>query len=187
MNSWELCGAVTLHCPGQPVQTLLFPSQLLSCLSPRLNPAASPDVLQRLAEELDNSFINYTLSMAFHMGWTEHLKVQSGSVRSNSTLLLGQWATLAWGLRAVASLFLPGETPRAGVDKNPVKVPLPAGWISGILLVNVLVQSAKNDATTLLCAVCRQCAPRPRVVDRCHLRRKCCNARDFRPVLGAFV
>ena len=108
MSSWELCGAVTLHRPGQPAQTLLFPSQLLVCLSSRLTNAVALDVLLRLAEELDNSFTNDTLCMAFHQGWTSQLKARIGSAddgnllawlknsqaQTNPTLLLEQWGTL---------------------------------------------------------------------------------------------
>lgn len=108
MNSWELRGAVTLHCPDKSIQTLVFPSQLLTLLGPLFQPAASSAVLQRLAEELDNSLMNDTLCLAFHQGWTLDLKAQAGgredwnylawlkdaSVHSNPTVLLEQWGTL---------------------------------------------------------------------------------------------
>lgn len=108
MNSWELHAGVTLHCPDKPAETLVFPSQLLALLGPLFKPAAASDVLQRLAEELDNSFMNDTLCLAFHQGWTLDLKAQAGGgddwnflawlkdtpARSNPTSLLEQWGTL---------------------------------------------------------------------------------------------
>lgn len=108
MSSWELRGAVTLHRPGQSAQTLLFPSQLLACLSSRFTQAVASDVLMRLAGELDNSFTNDTLCMAFHQGWTAQLNARIGSTddgnlltwlkdsqtQANPTLLLEQWGTL---------------------------------------------------------------------------------------------
>lgn len=108
MNSWELQGAVTLHCPDKPLQTLRFPSQLLVLLGPLFNPTPSPDVLHRLAEELDNSFMNDTLCQAFHQGWTLDFKAQAGGgegwnllawlkdtlAHSSPTSLLEQWGTL---------------------------------------------------------------------------------------------
>lgn len=57
--------------------------------------------------------------------------------------LLCLGAAFACGLCAVLSVFLPRDTPRAGIHKNPVKVTLPKGWVSGILLVIVLIQAAK--------------------------------------------
>ena len=57
--------------------------------------------------------------------------------------LLCLGATLACGLCAVISVFLPRDTPRAGIHKKPAKVTLPKGWISGLLLVIMLVQAAK--------------------------------------------
>lgn len=108
MNSWELRGKILRHHPGRPIQVLRFPSQLLDCLSSRFSLAVPPDVVQRLCEELDNSFSNDILCLAFHRRWTLQLKAQIGQACGgnllawlntrfslpNPTLVLEQWGTL---------------------------------------------------------------------------------------------
>ncbi|MGH8439666.1 MAG: IucA/IucC family protein [Pseudomonas sp.] len=108
MNSWDVRGSITLHGPTGLTHKILLPSELLAHLSTRLNPPASSEVLQRLAEELDDSFSNDTLCLAFHHGWTLQLKEQVGtehgdnllawlkasSSQQNPTSLLEQWGTL---------------------------------------------------------------------------------------------
>ncbi len=108
MNSWDIQGSITLHRAGCPVQKLLLPSQLLNLLSAQLDPLPSPEVLVRLAEELDDSFCNATLSQAFHHGWSRQLREQfqladdsnllvwlkDNPSHPNPTSVLEQWGTL---------------------------------------------------------------------------------------------
>ncbi|MDB6049532.1 MAG: Siderophore synthetase superfamily, group [Pseudomonas sp.] len=108
MCSWELSGNLTAHELGQVPQLIEFPSDLLKLLKPVLKSAVCIKALERLALELDDSFINDTLCLAFHDAWTlrlQHqmlddnapnlfawLSDQSGAI--NPTLLLEQWGTL---------------------------------------------------------------------------------------------
>ena len=108
MNSWDLRGSIVLHSPGKLPHKIQLPSELLAHLSALLIPQASPQVLERLAQELDDSFGNDTLCLAFHNGWTERLRTQIGTEHRNNllswlraspdhqnpTLLLEQWGTL---------------------------------------------------------------------------------------------
>ncbi|APC17944.1 siderophore synthetase [Pseudomonas frederiksbergensis] len=108
MNSWDIRGSITLHRSECPAQKLLFPSQLLSLLSAQLDPLPSPEVLARVAEELDDSFCNATLCQAFHHGWSRQLREQfkladddnlltwlkGTSSQPNPTSVLEQWGTL---------------------------------------------------------------------------------------------
>jgi D-ornithine---citrate ligase len=108
MNSWDIQGDITLHRSECPAQKLLFPSQLLNLLCTQLEPLPSPEVLDRLTEELDDSFCNATLCQAFHHGWSRQLREQfkladddnlltwlkGTSSHQNPTSLLEQWGTL---------------------------------------------------------------------------------------------
>jgi D-ornithine---citrate ligase len=108
MNSWDVRGSITLHSPANLPQKIQLPSELLAHLSTRLNPPASSEVLERLALELDDSFSNDTLCLAFHHGWTLQLKdridsacddnllvwLKDSSALENPTSLLEQWGTL---------------------------------------------------------------------------------------------
>ncbi|MCU1759620.1 siderophore synthetase [Pseudomonas sp. 14P_8.1_Bac3] len=108
MDSWDVRGSVILYTPGKMPHKIQLPSELLGHLSVHFSPAASADVLERLAQELDDSFRNDTLCLAFHHGWTERLIEQidtehddnllawlkGGTVPQNPTLLLEQWGTL---------------------------------------------------------------------------------------------
>ncbi|MCU1748330.1 IucA/IucC family protein [Pseudomonas sp. 6D_7.1_Bac1] len=108
MNSWDIQGSITLHRSECPAQKLLFPSQLLNVLSAQLDPLPPPEVLARLAEELDDSFCNATLCQAFHQGWSRQLREQfkhadgdnlltwlkGNPARQNPTSVLEQWGTL---------------------------------------------------------------------------------------------
>lgn len=108
MNSWDVRGSITLHSPVSLPQKIQLPSQLLAHLSTRITPTASSEVLNRLAQELDDSFSNDTLCLAFHHGWTLQLKGQMDAVHDdnllawlkassaleNPTSLLEQWGTL---------------------------------------------------------------------------------------------
>lgn len=109
MNSWDLRGSISLHAPGNLPHLIQLPSELLAHLSTHFSPGASSQVLERLALELDDSFSNDTLCLAFHHGWTERLREQmdaghdnnllawlkAGKGHCNSTSLLEQWGTLS--------------------------------------------------------------------------------------------
>ena len=108
MNSWHLDGKIDVYQAGHAPYPVEFPSELLRLLGTCLNPPALPETLARLALELDDSFINDTLCLAFHTGWTERLNQQveasnapnllawlhSHSCTTQPTLLLEQWGTL---------------------------------------------------------------------------------------------
>ncbi|MHC8291242.1 IucA/IucC family protein [Pseudomonas sp. XS1P51] len=108
MDSWDLRGSIVLHASGKMPHKIQLPSELLAHLSTHFSPAASAEVLERLAQELDDSFRNDTLCLAFHHGWTERLREQidtehddnllawlkADTVPWNPTLLLEQWGTL---------------------------------------------------------------------------------------------
>lgn len=108
MASWDLRGEVTLLRDGHPEQKIQFPSQLLTLLNNALESSADLDVLNRLNTEIDDSFVNDTLCLAFHEQWTHtlhasmapahqhnllsHLKNDPGV--TNPTSVLEQWGTL---------------------------------------------------------------------------------------------
>ena len=108
MASWDLRGRVTLLRDDHPDLNIQFPSQLLTLLNRRLESPADPEVLGRLNTEIDDSFVNDTLCLAFHEQWTlklhaamdpmhqsnllSHLK-HDPSV-TNPTSTLEQWGTL---------------------------------------------------------------------------------------------
>jgi siderophore synthetase component len=105
MDSWFLNGSVLLQCGGTCTSVIL-PSQLLELLRPLLDVKVNTDVLARVSEEIDNSFINDTLCVAFHRSWSTHLtdtygKGHEGSFLAgmrydatlNISLLLEQWGT----------------------------------------------------------------------------------------------
>jgi len=108
MASWELRGEVTLLREDRPEQKIQFPSQLLTLLNGALESSADPHVLNRLNTEIDDSFVNDTLCLAFHQQWSltlqaamapghqhnllTHLKNDPGV--SNPTSVLEQWGTL---------------------------------------------------------------------------------------------
>lgn len=108
MASWDLRGQVMLVRDDQPEQKIQFPSQLLTLLNNSLESSADLEVLSRLNTEIDDSFVNDTLCLAFHEQWTlklhatmdpahqdnllSHLK-HDASV-TNATSVLEQWGTL---------------------------------------------------------------------------------------------
>jgi siderophore synthetase component len=108
MDSWNLRGSIVLHTPGKMPHKIQLPSELLAHLSTHISPAPAAQVLERLAQELDDSFRNDTLCLAFHHGWTQRLREQidtehddnllawlkAGIATQNPTLLLEQWGTL---------------------------------------------------------------------------------------------
>ncbi|NVZ72927.1 IucA/IucC family protein [Pseudomonas costantinii] len=108
MASWDLRGKVTLLRDGHPDQKIQFPSQLLTLLNSALESSADPEVLSRLNAEIDDSFVNDTLCLAFHEQWTIQLHesmdpahqhnllscLQNNPSISNPTSVLEQWGTL---------------------------------------------------------------------------------------------
>jgi siderophore synthetase component len=108
MSSWALKGGIRVNEADRPAYLIEFPSELLQLLSPVLKSPVSVEALKRLALELDDSFINDTLCLAFHDSWTQRLHRQmeddnpinllawlrSQSSKTNPTLMLEQWGTL---------------------------------------------------------------------------------------------
>lgn len=108
MASWDLRGAVTLVQTGQAARKIQFPSQLLTLLNDTLETPAAPQVLSRLNSEIDDSFVNDTLCLAFHEQWSLRLHASMGPSHqdnllshlkdepsvTNPTSVLEQWGTL---------------------------------------------------------------------------------------------
>lgn len=105
MDSWDLRGAVWLQRPGARSEAIRWPSQLLIRLSEYLVQSPGQEALQRLAEELDDSFVNDTLCLAFNAYWSQALQTQhpgqgvlagmrAAAAPANPTLQLEQWGTL---------------------------------------------------------------------------------------------
>ncbi|WP_137279072.1 IucA/IucC family protein [Pseudomonas rhizoryzae] len=105
MDSWDLCGSVRLQRPAAPIEEIQWPSQLLARLSEHFAERPGHEALQRLAEELDDSFINDTLCLAFNAHWSQALQTQhpgqgvlagmrAATAPANPTLQLEQWGTL---------------------------------------------------------------------------------------------
>lgn len=108
MASWDLRGDVTLVRDDQPDLKIQFPSQLLTLLNGSLESPADSDVLDRLNSEIDDSFVNDTLCLAFHEQWTLKLQASMDAAHQNNLLnhlkndasvtnptsVLEQWGTL---------------------------------------------------------------------------------------------
>lgn len=108
MASWDLRGRVSLVGDGQPEVNIQFPSQLLTLLNHSLETCADPQVLTRLNAEIDDSFVNDTLCLAFHEQWTRRLYAAMDPMHQNNllsylkddpsvtnpTCVLEQWGTL---------------------------------------------------------------------------------------------
>jgi Siderophore synthetase component len=108
MASWDVRGRVTLLRDGHPDLNIQFPSQLLTLLNRSLESPADPEVLGRLNTEIDDSFVNDTLCLAFHEQWTLKLHAAMGPTHqsnllsylkhdpsvTNPTSTLEQWGTL---------------------------------------------------------------------------------------------
>ncbi|WP_395611333.1 IucA/IucC family protein [Pseudomonas sp. B22129] len=108
MANWDLRGEVTALRDDQPEQKIQFPSQLLSLLNSALESPADPQVLSRLNTEIDDSFVNDTLCLAFHQQWSvklhaamapEHqdnllIHLKNDPDVTNPTSVLEQWGTL---------------------------------------------------------------------------------------------
>ncbi|WP_256600485.1 MULTISPECIES: IucA/IucC family protein [unclassified Pseudomonas] len=106
MNAWSLTGGIYSHPYDQPVARVYLPAQLLDLLLPALTLSTNINSLVRLSEEIDNSFMNDTLCIAFHDAWSTRLKnayiknntrsFLAGLRRENAinvSLLLEQWGT----------------------------------------------------------------------------------------------
>jgi len=109
MGSWDLRGEVTIYSDDHSPHKIQFPSELMTLLNNALEPSANGHVLSRLNEELDDSFINDTLCLAFHAQWTLRLQTSMEAANNDNllswlkddpslhdpTLLLEQWGTLS--------------------------------------------------------------------------------------------
>ncbi|CAI8934333.1 D-ornithine---citrate ligase [Pseudomonas sp. IT-P253] len=108
MSSWDLRGDITAYGDNHPPRKIQFPSELMTLLNNSLESSADAAVLHRLNEELDDSFVNDTLCLAFHEQWTLQLHASMDAVHrdnllswlkdepgvTNPTSLLEQWGTL---------------------------------------------------------------------------------------------
>ncbi|MFZ3186417.1 MAG: IucA/IucC family protein [Pseudomonas sp.] len=108
MHSWQLRGSVTLYRTQRPPYELQYPSELLQLLRDQLAPPPVAEAFTRLAAELDDSFANDSLCLAYHHCWNQQLQQQTakqsganllawlkaGFAQSNPSLLLEQWGTL---------------------------------------------------------------------------------------------
>ena len=108
MSSWDLRGNITAYGDNHPPHKIQFPSELLTLLNNGLESPADNEVLRRLNEELDDSFANDTLCLAFHERWTIRLHESMNPAQGNNLLgwlkdepsvanptsLLEQWGTL---------------------------------------------------------------------------------------------
>lgn len=105
MNSWDLRGQVFLQAAGQAEQPLRWPSQLLAVMGLSFAQQPSPQAIERLSLELDDSLINDSLCLAYHGRWSQALSQQFGKdgllaglkqmdESDNPAFLLEQWGTL---------------------------------------------------------------------------------------------
>ncbi|UOP11484.1 IucA/IucC family protein [Pseudomonas palleroniana] len=108
MASWDLRGPITLCQVNLADQKIQFPSQLLTLLNDALETPADPQVLNRLNTEIDDSFVNDTLCLAFHEQWSLRLHASMSAAHqanllrylkdepsvANPTSVLEQWGTL---------------------------------------------------------------------------------------------
>lgn len=86
MGAWDLKGPVHLRYGESDRHELLLPSELLLCLSPLFDKTVDKQAINRLSEELDDSFRNDTLCSAFHAKWNRHLQIQVSSSGHGSFL-----------------------------------------------------------------------------------------------------
>lgn len=108
MGSWDLKGNISAYRPAHSAYLIEFPSELLELLTPLFCSPVSVKAFERLSSELDDSFINDTLCLAFHDSWSRRLQrqidddkavnllawIKTQPVSINPTLLLEQWGTL---------------------------------------------------------------------------------------------
>lgn len=108
MHSWQLRGSVSLYRANRAPYELQYPSELLQLLRDQLAPSPVAEAFTRLAAELDDSFANDTLCLAYHHCWNQQLLqqtarqprhnllawLQAGFVQGNPSVWLEQWGTL---------------------------------------------------------------------------------------------
>ncbi|WP_341959330.1 IucA/IucC family protein [Pseudomonas sp. RC10] len=131
MSAWSLGGRVLIHHKGLPASPLTLPSELLEYVLAVSDDIADADVLTRLSAEIDNSFMNDILCVAFHDAWSRRLAASSREHGSNSfladlrdtpavntSLVLEQWGTTGhpWHPNYKTKL---GLSPRQVIDYSP--------------------------------------------------------------------
>ncbi|GAC1552361.1 MAG: IucA/IucC family protein [Collimonas sp.] len=110
IGNCELAGPVSCYKSGERPRALLTSSALIAFVAGALPCAASPDAIQRLIRELDNSTENDALCLSYRDQWAQELNEsiktsgQSGLItmlmhalpeqHANPALLLEQWGTL---------------------------------------------------------------------------------------------
>lgn len=108
MGSWSLSGSITVDNGQGSLRTIELPSELLTRLSDQLAVQHAPLQLERLGIEIDDSFANDILCLAFQRSWAAQLKrvaqgngyrnglewLQVSATDTNSTAVLEQWGTL---------------------------------------------------------------------------------------------
>lgn len=127
MASWYLAGPVLLHRSPNPARELELPSDLIEQLVPLLAPIPGVEVIEQLKRELDDSFRNDSLCLAFHDNWNARLLKQTRDAHTDSLLqwlrspdaprnptqLLEQWGTLGHP-------WHPGYKAKLGMDTREV-------------------------------------------------------------------
>ena len=106
MGAWSLHGRVFIHPEGKPASPITQPSEFLGRVLCASDDIINTEVLTRLSAEIDNSFMNDTLCVAFHDAWNRRLTRSSSEQPSNSfladlrsaspvnaSLILEQWGT----------------------------------------------------------------------------------------------
>lgn len=106
IGNCQLTGPISYYKTGERPQPVPTASALLACIADSLPARTSPDDLQRLVRELDNSMENDALCLNYRRTWARQLMVELGSERpcfiaavrdsalKNPALLLEQWGTL---------------------------------------------------------------------------------------------
>ena len=108
MGAWDVKGPVHLCSGEHERRELMFPSELLSCFSSLFGENMDEKSIERLSEELDDSFYGDTLCSVYHGKWNDCLeaRVSASGHKSflawlheerkdiNPTCLLEQWGCL---------------------------------------------------------------------------------------------
>lgn len=106
IGNCQLSGAISYYRTGARPQPIPTASALLVCVAPSLPGQTSPDDLQRLIRELDNSTDNDVLCLNYRRAWSGQLIAEFRSEHehfiaalrhggyANPALLLEQWGTL---------------------------------------------------------------------------------------------
>lgn len=102
----QLAGPISYYRTGERPQPVTSAAALLTCVAASLPGPVSPDDLQRLIRELDNSMENDALCLNYRRTWAQQLRGELGtqaagfiaavrhSTLPNPALLLEQWGTL---------------------------------------------------------------------------------------------